>query len=127
MASSNVSFTPQQTAGILLDCIEHFRAEYGSDLPLQRLSVLLAVSLDPRVQQLDLAERLNSTDSSVSRHVMDLSYMTRAKEPGPELIVQLPDPAFRRRNLLDLGPKGCKLIDQFAALAVKAYAKGVKN
>ena len=121
LAIAPVTFTPDDTARMLLACIEHFREQYGPDLPIQRLSVLLTVATNPQIQQLDIAKIVNASESSVSRHVMDMTYLTRSQEPGPELLVQRQDPAFRRRNLVDLGPKGQNLIDQFAALATNAY------
>lgn len=91
------------------------RAQLGPDTTLQRLLILLNVSLHEGLSQKELLARLDATSiTALSRNLADLSAWTSRKQPGPGLLELRLDPMNLRRKTVHLTPRGRELL---AALA----------
>jgi len=91
------------------------RARLGPDTTLQRLLILLNVSLHEGLSQKELLARLDATSiTALSRNLADLSAWTSRKQPGPGLLELRVDPMNLRRKTIHLTVRGRELL---AALA----------
>lgn len=98
---------------VAMDC---FREGIDAEAPAQRILTFLAVAANPDMPQYDVSKHVKGiAEATVSRNVTDLSALNRARQPGPDLVEQRPDPMYRRRNLLRLTPKGERLLEQLAS------------
>lgn len=87
------------------------------DIPAQALTVFyfLAAQKEEEVPQQHLGEALGMSEASVSRNLALLSGGRSASLPGPGLIQGREDPAYRRRKLVSLTPKGRAFLAQLVA------------
>jgi len=91
------------------------RAQLGPDTTLQRLLILLNVSLREGISQKELLACLDATSiTALSRNLADLSAWTSRKQPGPGLLELRVDPMNLRRKTIHLTVRGRELL---AALA----------
>lgn len=103
--------TEAEITQVVFAALDEFRKELGLDVTAQRIQTMLAIAMNPNMEQRELGNQLGGmADATVSRNVSDLSAITRNKERGPNLVKQEPDPMFRRRNLVDLTPSGRALL-----------------
>ena len=77
---------------------------------LTRADVFLAVCQFPDHSLKEYADMLGLSQSTASRHLLDLGEMRRDQEPGLGLLDQHPDRMDRRRNVYYLTPKGKQLL-----------------
>lgn len=90
---------------------------WDPDMPFQQVQLLLLVAMFPGITQSELAERLDLSQSSISRNVNALGKIHRLKKEGLDFIEAIPDPKDRRRQIVFLTGKGrtaaeelCKII-----------------
>lgn len=111
------------TRDILFRALEYFREKIDKDLPMQHVSILLAVAASPRITMQELSRILGMPQGSVSRNVKILSKYNRkpteaekAKgqkgpiEAGRGLLHADPDLTQRKHLAVSLTTKGFDLI-----------------
>lgn len=113
----------EQSRAFLLGAMGVLRESLGIDTTLLKLQVLIEVANHPQIPQFELESRVDAAKSTVSRNVLDLTRTTSRKETGPNLVVQLEDPEYRKRNLLELTTKGQQLVTKMVAEGNKAMSK----
>lgn len=112
-----MELTTKQGAAFLNGALRYIRENLDSEAQAQKILTLLTVHAHPGIRQPDISGKIgNIADSSVSRSLMDLSHLARDRTTGPALVIQHPDPEWRRRNVVDTTPRG----EQFIADMVKA-------
>lgn len=109
-----------QNLKCLSKALQVLREALGAEVNISRLLVLLTVQRERGIEQFKLGETLDFPVSTLSRIIIDLSGINRRREPGPDLIRSYQDPMWRRRNLLELTPRGEALMAKVA----KALAEG---
>lgn len=82
------------------------------NMPLQTLAVFVAVAQHEPISISALGEMVGLAQSSASRNVAALSERHWLKRPGANLVMFESDPADIRRKLVQLSPKGRRVIDQ---------------
>jgi len=93
------------------------RAQLGPDTTLQRLLILLNVSLHEGLSQKELLARLDATSiTALSRNLADLSAWTSRKQPGPGLLELRVDPMNLRRKTIHLTPRGRAMLAGLARI-----------
>lgn len=114
-----MDLTQDQLAAVLQAALTEFRHRFGPGLTAERLLILLAVVKSPGVNQADLAERYvkGMSQAGISRNVLDLTDQASTRDaqgrplPGPGLVEQRPDPAYRKRNVIYPTSKGLALLN----------------
>lgn len=114
-----MELSAEQSRAFMLGAMSVLRESLGIDTTLLKAQILFVVANHPQIPQFELESRVDAAKSTVSRNVLDLTRTTSRKEAGPNLVVQLEDPEYRKRNLLELTTKG-------QALMVKMVAEGNK-
>lgn len=96
-----MQLTQKQLIAILQSALAAFRSDVDSDISAARILTLLAVADQRVIPHADLERELDGLSASaVSRILLDLSNLKRDRTPGPDLVQQIPDPAYRKRNLV---------------------------
>lgn len=100
------------------------REDLHPDLTVSRLLILLTVVRNPGISQADVAHHVKDLSAAaISRNVLDLSALSSVRDkngyplPGPGLIEQRPDPAFRKRNVLYPTPAGLAFLNRLTEAA----------
>lgn len=102
----------RNVARILTVALHRFRAEVDPEAPVQRVLTFLVIAAHPDLPQREATRYIRDVGvATVSRNVADMSALTRTRQPGPGIVEQIPDPTYRRRNLLRLTSKGLALMD----------------
>lgn len=113
----------QQLVAILTAALQQFREEIDPDITASRILTYLTVVKTPGIPQLEIANVLKGMSmSGVSRNVLDVTEKNSYYKPGPGLIVQQPDPEYRKRNLLYPTVKGQHWIEKLTKTVAKKTA-----
>lgn len=83
--------------------------EFRDNMPIQMVSVFLAVAMKPGVHQCDLTEITGLSQSSVSRNIHALGKFDRHGKPGLDLIEQRCSIAGSKSHELRLTKTGKEL------------------
>ena len=119
-----MDLTTKQGVAFLTAALAYVREELDSEAQVQKIMSLLIVHAKPGIKQPEIAEMVgNIAQSSVSRALMDMSHLTQARETGPALIIQRPDPEFRRRNVVETTDRGNTFIDNMVKAGLSAAGK----
>ncbi|MDR3446258.1 MarR family winged helix-turn-helix transcriptional regulator [Dyella sp.] len=118
-----MELTAEQSRAFMLGAMGVLRESLGIDTTLLKAQIIFEVANHPQIPQFELESRVDAAKSTVSRNVLDLTRQTSRKEPGPNLVVQLEDPEYRKRNLLELTTKGQSLMTKMVAEGNKAMSK----
>jgi DNA-binding MarR family transcriptional regulator len=89
--------------------------EQGGNMTCNTAISLLTVAMFEGRSAREYQELLNLSQSTMSRHLLDLGDITRKREPGLQLIEQHTDPDDRRKQLYHLTPKGRALVAALVA------------
>jgi DNA-binding MarR family transcriptional regulator len=89
----------------LLRVTEELR-KLDPEMPLQQITLLILVALQPGVTMKELSERMGMSQSTMSRNCAALGKTHRIGVPGKGLITTAEDPYERRRKIVTLTPKG---------------------
>ena len=95
----------------LAQAIEHFRT-LDKEIPAQVIATFLYVASHDDCSKVDLEKALSFSSASGSRNTDWLSAFHRLNKPGLGLIIKYRDPNNRRRQVLQLSPKGRKLVQE---------------
>lgn len=110
----------EELTSILVTALAAFRAELGSDVTAVRILTLLAISRSPGLPQTELGNYVKDmSQQGLSRNVLDLSARTTAGAKGPDLVSIEPDPAFRRRNILNPTPGAARVLNSITTAVNK--------
>ncbi|NIJ81214.1 hypothetical protein [Xanthomonas cannabis] len=116
--------TTDELVHILQIALEGLREDVDADLLASKLLCLTTTYEHPGLQQLDLGKHIKGlSSSSASRHIMDWSEYDKKGKPGVEFVQQRPDPAYRRRNLLFVTPKGQQYLNSLTDRVNKSLEK----
>lgn len=103
---------PNEVIDLLMATMRELRA-LDNDMTLMKAMTLLAVARQPGITQNDLGKVLNlSATATVSRNVLDWTDMTYQRRPGPDFLVQRPNPEYRRQNLVYPTTKGMAFLNK---------------
>jgi DNA-binding MarR family transcriptional regulator len=86
-----------------------------AEMTVGQARAFMAIAMKPGLTQKDLWKVLDVTDSSASRYLTLLSDIGRGETPGMDLVSMKVNPLDRRERILDLTPKGKRLIDDLWA------------
>ncbi|MBO8239807.1 winged helix-turn-helix transcriptional regulator [Prochlorococcus marinus XMU1412] len=95
----------------LAQAIEHFRT-LDKEIPAQVIATFLYVASHDDCSKVDLEKALAFSTASGSRNTDWLSAYHRLNKPGLGLIIKYRDPNNRRKQVLQLSPKGRKLVQE---------------
>lgn len=70
----------------------------------------LTVALFPERSLREYQDLREMSQSTISRHLLDLGELNRKRQPGLRLVEQHPDLTDRRKNVYRLTPKGRALV-----------------
>jgi len=106
---------PERAKGALLAGLRAI-VEAASDptMPIQQAMTFLVVAQSSEVPQAELIRNVGLAPSSVSRNVARLAQGTLT-EPGLYWIENYEDPAWRRRKLVRLTPRGKAVADRVSS------------
>lgn len=111
------TLSPEDRAAIerLLAVLETLR-ELRPGMTVHMAAALMRVAIsDGRTVQ-ELTRAAGVSPSTMSRALLDLGPITRAREPGMGLVEHVQSPADYRAHEMRLTPKGAALLRQLAAL-----------
>lgn len=83
--------------------------ELDADIPAATLHVFLVVAANPGISSKQLLQRVQGSQSAVSRHLAALGEYSWKGGPGLDLIETVEDPLDRRNKISFLKPKGKQL------------------
>ena len=95
----------------LAQAIEHFRT-FDKEIPAQVIATFLYVASHDDCAKVDLEKALAFSSASGSRNTDWLGAFHRLNKPGLGLIVKYRDRTNRRRQVLQLSPKGRILVQE---------------
>ena len=95
----------------LAQAIEHFRT-FDKEIPAQVIATFLYVASHDDCSKVDLEKALAFSSASGSRNTDWLGAYHRLNKPGLGLIIKYRDPTNRRKQVLQLSPKGRKLVQE---------------
>lgn len=101
--------TKRNAAQSLLNAVRTAREEMG-DVTLARLEALLVVAVEKDLSQREMGDRMRLGKSTVSQIVLNLSPSDALRRPGPGFVKQSIDPMERRRKVINLTPKGERVV-----------------
>ena len=104
----------------LAKAIEHFRT-LDKEIPAQVIATFLYVATHDDCNKIDLEKALAFSSASGSRNTDWLSAYHRLNKPGLGLIIKYRDPNNRRRQVLQLSPKGRILVQQLKKILYSDY------
>lgn len=85
-------------------------------MPIQLAITFLEVAIHEGCSLTDIWKKTGWSQSTLSRHLLDLGERDRHKNPGLQLIESRRDPAELRKNIYTLTPKGRKLAQRLLSL-----------
>jgi DNA-binding MarR family transcriptional regulator len=85
-------------------------------LPAQIIRTFLIVAANEGASVGEIADMTGNSPTVVSRHLQDLSEMSRLKEDGLDLVSIKSDPLNLRRHIVVLTPKGKALFRRWVDL-----------
>lgn len=116
------------TVRVLIVALEVFRDAIDPEAPLQRVMTFLAIAANHDMPQYELEKAVKGVSASAfSRNIADLTAIDRNRKPGPGLVLQAPDPYYRRRNLLRLTTKGEQLMAEITDRMNRALSKAPRQ
>jgi DNA-binding MarR family transcriptional regulator len=119
-----MELTTKQGVAFLTAALSYVREHLDSEAQVQKIMALLIVHAKPGIKQPDIADMVgNIAQSSISRSLMDMSHLTQARATGPALIIQRPDPEFRRRNVVETTDRGNTFIENMVKAGIAAANK----
>ncbi len=119
-----MNMTTKQGAAFIVGVLDYVRDNLDSEAQAQKILALLKVYQNQGIRQPDLADKVgNIAQSSISRSLMDMSHLTQSKGVGPALIIQRPDPDFRRRNVVETTERGNVFISEMVKAGLKQASK----
>lgn len=86
--------------------------EADNDLPLQHLVVFLEVAMSPGNSGLELCEKLDMSQASMSRALSALGTIHRQGKPGLKWVITREDDYERRRKVSELTTKGKTILSK---------------
>lgn len=114
----------KQGVAFLNGALAYVRENLDSEAQAQKIMTLLTVYARPGIKQPDIVDLIgNIAQSSISRSLMDMSHLTQDRSTGPALIIQRPDPEFRRRNVVETTDRGNAFIENMVKAGAKAASK----
>jgi DNA-binding MarR family transcriptional regulator len=99
----------EEFAGALLKVFERL-ADLRPEMTLQQAKCLLVIAAKPGITQRSLMQQINGNDSTVSRHLAQLSDLGDRNIPGMDVIKMQVNLDDRRERVLHLTPKGRRLL-----------------
>lgn len=99
----------------MIQFLDVFR-QINDTVPLQVVITFLHVAAFPGSSMKEIAALTFRTESTTSRHLLDLGERNRFKEPGYDLVRHEKDNNDLRRNYYKLTPKGQRLVAQAVAI-----------
>lgn len=106
------TMTTKATLNALSRMVEVLRREVDPEMPVQQLQVFLQVALRGQTTQHEVGEATGLSKASMSRNVAALGPINRFKARGHDLLVVYEDPRNQRQKLIELSPKGKKLVSR---------------
>ena len=101
-----------ETLRAMREALRYLQTHLDAEVSAQRILTLIGVAENPASPQFELGKVIGSGNAStISRNLNDLSHLTSRRQPGPGYIRQDPDPNSRRRNLVNLTPRGEVLVN----------------
>jgi len=111
-----MNLSKQDAVQMLTLAMQEMQDQIGPEATAQRVLTFLAIAANPGMPQYDMGKKVKGfTFATLSRNIAELSLIKRGSQPGSGLVVQMPDPKHRRRNLLRLTEKGEALVEAIAA------------
>ena len=95
----------------LAEAIEHFRS-LDREIPAQVIACFLYIASHDDCNKIDMEKALKFSSASGSRNTDWLGAFHRLNKPGLGLIVKYRDRTNRRRQVLQLSPKGRILVQE---------------
>ena len=108
--------TDEQRELLKLQLMLNLFNELSPTMPLQVAQTFLLVCIHEGCSLTDLLKRTGWSQSTLSRHLLDLGKRNRHKEPGLNLVDSQRDPMELRKNIYTPTPKGRKLIQELLDL-----------
>lgn len=110
----------RQALTALDETLRYARAHLSADITAQRLLILINVALHEGLSQKELLSQLDSTSiTALSRNIADLSALTAAKRPGPDLLELRIDPMNLRVRRVHLTRRGKRFMDRWTRIMAK--------
>lgn len=100
----------QHVLAALIDALEELR-KLDDEMPIQTAVTFLTAALKPGCSMKELSDRIGLGQSSASRNVSTLAKWKSPGRPGHEVLETAEDILDRRRKVVDLTPKGKRIID----------------
>jgi len=88
-------------------------------MPVSRALLFLEIAFEEGLTTTELAQRTGSTVPVTTRQMLDIGEYNRSNEPGLGLVQHHTDLSDRRRNSVQLTPRGTSLARQLAGLTRK--------
>lgn len=95
----------RRAARVMMQALEPFR-ELRADMPLQYVRSFLLVCEEEGLGPTEYAQRAGTSQSVMSRHLLDIGDRNRHMAPGFGLVTQRQDPLELRKHQVLLTPKG---------------------
>jgi len=86
--------------------LKHLRTIMGRNVPSQIIQAYLVVALDEGRPVNEYATILGASQTTASRHLMDLSDRRRSRQEGFKLLYRRDNPLDEREKLVTLSPHG---------------------
>jgi DNA-binding MarR family transcriptional regulator len=87
-------------------------------MPLQHAYTFLLVATTEGLTVSEYAERAGTSQTVMTRHLLDIGQMTRTREPGLGLVQHKTDPMDMRKHQVYLTPKGKALLHRIIRAAI---------
>jgi DNA-binding MarR family transcriptional regulator len=100
----------KDTALLLIDVLQEVREKVDPEMQLQTLVALLTTAAEPGITMKDLSQLRGISQSAMSRNVDTLGQGFQRDGKGLGLLIAREDPTERRRKVLQLTPKGERLM-----------------
>jgi DNA-binding MarR family transcriptional regulator len=91
-------------------------SEIDPTMPIQIAITFLEVAVHEGCSLTDIWKKTGWSQSTLSRHLLDLGQRDRHKQQGLQLVESQRDPAELRKNIYTLSPKGRKLSQKLISL-----------
>ncbi|API58510.1 hypothetical protein BSL82_03645 [Tardibacter chloracetimidivorans] len=96
--------------------LTQIQAMIGTTIPMQLARTFYVVALNEGKSLHELAKMMGISDSTVSRHLLDLGERNRRMEPGYGLVERTVNPSNLKQNFYTLTPRGRQVAEVLADL-----------